>query len=68
MSELDLASEIKALRSLFGTIREVINPSGLQLEVDALREKASAQDLWDDPENASKVTSCLLYTSDAADE
>jgi peptide chain release factor 2 len=67
MSELDLASEIKALRSLFGTIREVINPSGLQLEVDALREKASAQDLWDDPENASKVTSALSRSQDKLD-
>jgi peptide chain release factor 2 len=67
MSELDLASEIKALRSLFGTIREVINPSGLQLEVDALRQKASAQDLWDDPENASKVTSALSRSQDKLD-
>jgi hypothetical protein len=49
MSELDLASEIKSLRSLFGTIKEVINPAALQQEVDSLREKASAQDLWDDP-------------------
>jgi peptide chain release factor 2 len=64
MSELDLASEIKSLRSLFGTIREVINPIALQQEVDSLREKASAQDLWDDPENASKVTSALSRSQD----
>ena len=64
MSELDLASEIKSLRSLFGTIREVINPIALQQEVDSLRQKASAQDLWDDPENASKVTSALSRSQD----
>ena len=64
MSELDLASEIKSLRSLFGTIREVTNPIALQQEVDSLREKASAQDLWDDPENASKVTSALSRSQD----
>lgn len=64
MSELDLASEIKSLRSLFGTIKEVINPSSLQLEVDALRQKASAQDLWDDPESASRVTSALSRSQD----
>ena len=67
MSELDLASEIKSLRSLFGTIKEVINPSALQLEVDALRERASAQDLWDDPDNASKVTSALSRSQDKLD-
>ena len=67
MSELDLASEIKSLRSLFGTIREVINPIALQQEVDSLREKASAQDLWDDPENASKVTSALSRSQDKLD-
>jgi peptide chain release factor 2 len=67
MPELDLAAEIKSLRSLFGTIKEVINPSSLQLEVDALRQKASAQDLWDDPENASKVTSALSRSQDKLD-
>jgi peptide chain release factor 2 len=67
MSELDLAAEIKSLRSLFGTIKEVINPSSLQLEVDALRQKASAQDLWDDPDNASKVTSALSRSQDKLD-
>jgi peptide chain release factor 2 len=64
MSELDLAAEIKSLRSLFGTIKDVINPNSLQLEVDALREQASAQDLWDDPDNASKVTSALSRSQD----
>jgi peptide chain release factor 2 len=67
MSELDLAAEIKSLRSLFGTIKEVINPSSLQLEVDELRQKASAQDLWDDPDNASKVTSALSRSQDKID-
>jgi peptide chain release factor 2 len=67
MSELDLAAEIKSLRSLFGTIKEVINPSSLQLEVAELRQKASAQDLWDDPDNASKVTSALSRSQDKID-
>jgi peptide chain release factor 2 len=67
MSELDLAAEIKSLRSLFGTIKDVINPASLQLEVDSLREKASSQDLWDDPANASKVTSALSRSQDKLD-
>lgn len=67
MSELDLANEIKALRQLFGTIKEVINPASLQLEVNSLREKASAGDLWDDPERASKITSALSRSQDKLD-
>jgi peptide chain release factor 2 len=35
--------------------------------VDSLREKASAQDLWDDPDNASKVTSALSRSQDKLD-
>jgi peptide chain release factor 2 len=67
MSELDLASEIKALRQLFATIKEVIDPNSLQQEVDSLRQQASAQDLWDDPENASTITSALSRSQDKLD-
>ena len=59
MSELDLATEIKTLRQLFATIKEVIDPASVQEEVNSLREQASAGDLWDDPERASKITSSL---------
>jgi len=67
MSELDLAQEIKALRQLFSTISEVIDPPKLQAEVDSLREQASATDLWDDPERASKITSSLSRSQDKLD-
>jgi len=67
MSELDLAAEIKTLRTLFGTIREVINPEKLQVEVDSLRSQASAPDLWHDPARASKVTSSLSRSQDKLD-
>lgn len=67
MSELDLGTEIKALRKLFGTIKEVINPVELAKEVEVLRKRASAGDLWDNPENASKVTSELSRSQDKLD-
>ena len=67
MSELDLATEIKTLRQLFATIKEVINPVALQLEVNSLREQASAGDLWDDPDRASKITSSLSRSQDKLD-
>ena len=67
MSDLDLATEIKTLRQLFGTIKEVIDPVSLQSEVDSLREQASAGNLWDDPERASKITSSLSRSQDKLD-
>ena len=67
MSELDLAAEIKTIRTLFGTIKEVINPVRLQGEVDALRTQASAPDLWGDPTRASRVTSLLSRSQDKLD-
>ena len=67
MSELDLGPEIKALRQLFGTIKDVINPQSLEKEVANLREQASAANLWDDPEKASKITSQLSRSQDKLD-
>ena len=67
MSELDLATEIKTLRQLFATIKEVIDPASVQEEVNALREQASAGDLLDDPERASKITSSLSRSQDKLD-
>ncbi|MFM7013575.1 MAG: peptide chain release factor 2 [Actinomycetota bacterium] len=67
MSDLDLASEIRALRQTFGTIKEVINPAQLAQQVEKLRESASKPDLWDDPETASKITSELSRSQDRLD-
>lgn len=64
MSDLDLAAQIRQLRQTFATIKEVINPEKLQLEVDQLQEKASASGLWDNPEEASKITSGLSRAKD----
>jgi len=61
MIELDLSAEIAALRSTFDDIRSVVGVERLQAEIADLSEKAGAQDLWDDPEAAQKVTSALSH-------
>jgi peptide chain release factor 2 len=61
MIDLDLGAEIAALRSTFDDIRSVIGVERLQAEIADLSEKAGAQDLWDDPEAAQKVTSALSH-------
>ncbi|WP_309711006.1 peptide chain release factor 2 [Pseudolysinimonas sp.] len=61
MIELDLGAEIAALRSTFNDIRSVIGVERLEAEIADLSEKAGAQDLWDDPDAAQKVTSALSH-------
>jgi peptide chain release factor 2 len=61
MIDLDLGTDIAALRSTFNDIRSVIGVERLETEIADLSEKAGAQDLWDDPEAAQKVTSALSH-------
>jgi len=61
MIDLDLGVQIAALRSTFDDIRSVIGVERLEAEIADLSEKAGAQDLWDDPEAAQKVTSALSH-------
>ena len=59
MPSTDFPAEIAALRSTYASIRDVSNPDRLRERIAALSQQASAQDLWDDPDNAQKVTSTL---------
>lgn len=61
MFELDLSADIQALRQTFGDIREVVDPTALSADIARLSEEAGAPDLWDDPEQAQKVTSALSH-------
>ncbi len=61
MIDLDLGTDIAALRSTFADIRSVVGVERLEAEIADLSEKAGAQDLWDDPEAAQKVTSALSH-------
>lgn len=61
MIELDLSADIQALRTTFANIREVVNPDGLREKIAALEERAADPELWNDQDNAQKVTSALSH-------
>ncbi len=61
MLELDLSSEIVAVRKTFADILAVVQPDELRAQIAELSEQAGAPDLWDDPEAAQKVTSALSH-------
>jgi peptide chain release factor 2 len=61
MSDLEVPARIAALRSTFQTIEAVLDPAHLEKEIARLSEQASAPDLWDDTENAQKITSALSH-------
>ena len=55
----DFETEIKQLRATMASVREVTDLDRLQAQMTDLETQASAQDLWDDVENAQRVTSAL---------
>ncbi len=61
MLDLDLTQDIASLRSTFRDIRAVVDVDALEAEIASLSEQAGAPDLWDDTENAQKVTSALSH-------
>ena len=61
MIELDLSDQIATLRKTFDDIKAVIGVEKLEKEIARLNTLAEAQDLWDDPDNAQKVTSSLSH-------
>ena len=64
MADREIGSEIEALDSTLASIESVLNISTLRARIAELEISASAPDLWDDPENAQKVTSELSNTQD----
>ena len=61
MIDIDLSEEIRALRSTFADIRSVVGVERLEAEIAELNEQAGAANLWDDTENAQRVTSALSH-------
>ncbi len=59
MSELDLSLEIRQIRSIFATIAEVTDLPKLETEIAELEKAAQVPNIWDNPEEAQKVTSAL---------
>ena len=58
---MDVAAELKELSATLASIEAVVDLDTLRGEVSELEKQASAPELWDDPENAQKVTSRLSY-------
>ena len=61
MLDLDLSDQIRALRATFGDIRAVVDVDRLVTDIADLNEQAGAADLWDNAENAQRVTSALSH-------
>ncbi len=59
MAEVDYPSEIALLAKKISLVSQVLKVGDLRQEVVQLEEKASAPNLWDDPEIAQKITSEL---------
>ena len=68
MAELDLTSELQQLRKTLSDIRQVIDLPKLETEIAELKEKAGAADLWDNPDQAQKVTSALSHKQALVDK
>jgi peptide chain release factor 2 len=55
----DFDGEIKQLRATMKTIGQVLDLDGMRAEIADLGEQVAAPDLWDDQENATRVTGRL---------
>jgi peptide chain release factor 2 len=58
---VDLAEELKNLKSTMASIEAVVDLDALRAEIGRLNEEAAAPDLWDDQAKAQQVTSRLSY-------
>ena len=58
---LDDAAALKALDTTLASIEAVMDVEKIQASIAKLSEQASAPDLWNDQENAQKVTSKLSH-------
>ena len=59
MAAIDINSEVADLDRALSSIEAVLDPDAKRAEIVALQEEVSAPDLWDDQENAQRVTSRL---------
>jgi peptide chain release factor 2 len=55
----DFESEIKQLQATMKTIGQVLDLDGMRAEIADLGERVAAPDLWDDQDNATRVTGRL---------
>jgi peptide chain release factor 2 len=55
----DFDTEIKQLRATMSTIEQVLDLDAMRREIDELGAQVAAPDLWDDQDNATRVTGRL---------
>jgi peptide chain release factor 2 len=58
---VDVPAELKELSTTLANIESVVDLAALRRETAALEDQAAAPDLWNDTDNAQKVTSRLSY-------
>jgi peptide chain release factor 2 len=58
---VDVPAELKELSATLASIESVLDVPKMRREADELERQASAPDLWDDSENAQKITSRLSF-------
>ncbi|WP_010535053.1 peptide chain release factor 2 [Brachybacterium squillarum] len=61
MASIDFSTEIPQLRSTLSSIEQVMDIEALDRKIADLEQQASAPDLWDDVENAQKVSAALSH-------
>ncbi|WEV52497.1 peptide chain release factor 2 [Bifidobacterium sp. ESL0798] len=59
MAEFDFSQALGEARTKYETIEKALDVERLKSEVDELEQEASQPNLWDDVENAQKITSRL---------
>jgi peptide chain release factor 2 len=62
VAERDYSTEFESLEKSLAGIESVLDVKKLEQQVRDLEERAGTPDLWNDPENAQKVTSALSRT------
>ena len=62
VAERDYSTEFESLEKSLAGIESVLDVKKLEQRVLELEQEAGAPDLWNDPENAQKVTSALSRT------
>src|SRR5699024_511232 len=61
VASIDFSAQIPPLRSTLASSAQVTDVEALDARIADLEKQASAQDLWDDVENAQKVSAALSH-------
>ncbi|MET8633168.1 peptide chain release factor 2 [Streptomyces sp. NPDC004096] len=61
MAVVDVSEELKSLSSTMESIEAVLDLDRMRADIAVLEEQAAAPSLWDDPDEAQKITSKLSH-------